>query len=333
MERVRQEIEALCAPLGGVVGVAARDLTTGAELLLRAEEAYPLASVFKVPLMVTVLRHVDEGRVDLHERLRLEEDDKSPGGILAFCHAGLEPTVSDLLYFMITQSDNTATDLLWRRVGLGALAEEMGRLGLGSIDCFMPDREFFLLEVGACPSWRDLAPQDLVQTVVDARARGELPALLAAIMEEGRTIDGAAFQRLSDELFGRNGEREYRRGFVIDQGLDNTGSPHDLLELLAMLAEQRCASPPSCRLMAEILTRQEWRDRIPAGLPDHLLVGNKTGSVNGTVNDAALAWRPDGGAAVMVVLTRGLSREASARAPSVLADIAAVLWRAFEERR
>jgi beta-lactamase class A len=333
MERVRHEIEALCAPLGGVVGVAARDLTTGAELLLHADEAYPLASVFKVPLMVTVLRQVDEGRIDLRERLRLEEDDKSPGGILAFCHAGLEPTVSDLLYFMITQSDNTATDLLWRRAGLDAVAEEMGRLGLASIDCFMPDREFFLLEVGACPSWRDLASQDLVQTVVDARARDELPALLAAIMEEGRTIDGTAFQRLSDELFGRNGEREYRRGYVIDQGLDNTGSPHDLLELLAMIAEQRCASPPSCRLMAEILTRQEWRDRIPAGLPDDLLVGNKTGSVNGTINDAALVWRPDGCAAVMVVLTRGLSREASARAPGVLADIAAVLWRAFEERR
>ncbi|MBM3146940.1 MAG: serine hydrolase, partial [Actinobacteria bacterium] len=225
------------------------------------------------------------------------------------------------------------TDLLWRRAGLGAVTGEMSRLCLASIDCFMPDREFFLLEVGACPSWRDLAPQDLVRTVVDTRARGGLPALLAAVLEEGRSVDGPAFQRLSDELFGRNGEREYRRGFVIDQGLDNTGSPRDLLELLAMIAEQRCASPPSCRLMAEILTRQEWRDRIPAGLPDDLLVGNKTGSVNGTVNDAAVVWRPDGGAVVIVVFTKGLSQAASERAPGVLADIAAMLWRAFEERR
>ncbi|MBM3148283.1 MAG: serine hydrolase, partial [Actinobacteria bacterium] len=78
MERVRHEIEALCAPLGGGVGVAARDLTSGAELLLQADDVYPLASVFKVPLMVTVLRQVDDGRIDLHERVRLDEDDKSP---------------------------------------------------------------------------------------------------------------------------------------------------------------------------------------------------------------------------------------------------------------
>lgn len=333
MERALQEISDLCEPLGGTVGVAARDLRSGAEIRLNAETSFPLASVFKVPLMVAAMRRVDDGRLDLDERLVLRERDKSPGGILCFCHDGLQPTVSDLLFLMITQSDNTATDLLWRRVGLTAIDEEMGRLGLSSIDCFMPDREFFLLEVGACATWRDLTPAGLVDTVLAARAGGRLPDLLGSVLEEGRDLDGLAFQRLSDDLFGRDGERAYERGFVIDQGLDNTGSPADILELYAMIAEQRCASGPSCRLMAEILTRQEWRDRIPAGLPEGVLVGNKTGSVGGTVNDAALAWREDGSAVAIVLLTKGLSQVASRQAPAVLAAVAGSVWRAFTERR
>lgn len=333
MERVRPEVETLCATLDGTVGVAARDLDTGAGFFARADEAYPLASVFKVPLMVTVLRRVDEGALGLDERLPLHEQDKSPGGVLSLCRAGLEPTVRDLLCFMITQSDNTATDMLWRRVGLPAIPREMRALGLTHIDCFMPNREFFLLEVGACATWRDLDPAELVRTVLEARRRGELPALLDDVIAEGHDVDGAAFQRLSDAVFGHNGERQYEHGLVIDQGLDNTGSPRSVLELLTMIAEGRCASTPSCDLMAEILTRQEWRDRIPAGLPGDLLVGNKTGSVNGTVNDAALIRRPDGGATVIVIFAKGLSRAASERAPVVLAAIAGALWRAFEEQR
>lgn len=331
MERAQQEIASLCEQLGGTIGIAARDLRSGAEIRLAADVDYPLASVFKVPLMVAALRHVDEGRLSLQERLVLREHDKSPGGILCFCGDGLELTVSDLLYFTITQSDNTATDLLWRRIGLPAINQAMRQVGLGGIDCFMPDREFFLLEVGACATWRDLTPRELVDTVLTARDDGRLPALLESVLEEGRGVDGAAFQRLSDELFGRDGEREYERGLVIDQGLDNTGSPADILELFTMIAEQRCASGPSCRLMTEILTRQEWRDRIPAGLPAGMLVGNKTGSVGGTVNDAALAWRDDGSAVAIVVMAKGLSQTASRQAPAVLGAVAGRAWQAFEE--
>ena len=46
--------------------------------------------------------------------------------------------------------------------------------------------------------------------------------------------------------------------------------------------------------MVEVMSRQEWRDKIPAGLPDGLLVANKTGGVSGTSNDAAIVYTPAG---------------------------------------
>jgi beta-lactamase class A len=142
-------LDDLGAELGGTVGVCARNLATGVTVAHRADERFPLASVFKVPVMVEVMRQVDRGVLRLDERLTLTEADKSPGSTLIHCHPGLALTVRDLLYLMITLSDNTATDMLWRRVGLGSVNATMRALGLASIDCSLPDREYFLMGCGA----------------------------------------------------------------------------------------------------------------------------------------------------------------------------------------
>jgi beta-lactamase class A len=323
--RVRDHIAAIAADLGGTVGVAARNLASQAGVSVGADDLYPLASCFKVPVMVEVMRQVDAGALRLDDRLTLDEADKSPGSTLLHCHAGLQPTIRDLLYLMITLSDNTATDMLWRQVGLGAVNDTMRLLGLDSIDCFMPDREYFLIEAGAGSEWQGLSGEEMV-----ARWRaldtGERKNAFARVLEENANLSGAAFLRLSDERWGRDGELGYEDSFAFDQALDNQGSPRDMAELLAMIAEQRCASAPSCRLMIEIMQRQEWRDKIPAGLPAGVLAANKTGGVSGTSNDAAIVRTPSGAPIVMVVYCKGLSYAALDRAPAAIAASAAALY-------
>ena len=115
---VHDDVAAIAARLGGTVGVAARNLASGAEIHVAADELFPMASCFKIPIMVEVMRQVDAGALRLDDRLTLTEADKSPGSTLIHCHEGLRPSVRDLLYLMITLSDNTATDMLWRLVGL-----------------------------------------------------------------------------------------------------------------------------------------------------------------------------------------------------------------------
>ena len=121
-----------------------------------------MASCFKIPIMVEVMRRVDAGALRLDDRLTLTEADKSPGSTLIHCQEGLRPSVRDLLYLMITLSDNTATDMLWRLVGLGAVNETMRDLGLQAIDCFMPNREYYLMECGAGSDWRGLSGAETV---------------------------------------------------------------------------------------------------------------------------------------------------------------------------
>ena len=132
----------------------------------------------------------------------------------------------------------------------------------------MPGREFFLLEIGMGSDWAGLSGPQIVarwrelDTGPEARRH-----IYDRLLVEHRHLTGAEFVRLYDEHWGLDGTKDYEDSFAVDQALDNPGSPRDMMELLAMIAESRCASPPSCRLMVEILMRQEWRDKIPAGLP------------------------------------------------------------------
>jgi beta-lactamase class A len=323
---IHDSVAAIAAELGGTVGVAARNLASGAEVHIAADALYPMASCFKIPIMVEVMRQVDAGTLRLDDRLTLTEADKSPGSTLIHCHEGLRPSVRDLLYLMITLSDNTATDMLWRLAGLGAVNETMRRLGLETIDCFMPNREYFLIESGAGEEWAGLSGAEIVARWRELEARGEHEDALLRVREENARLSGAGFLHLYERRWGRDESLGYEDSFVVDQALDNQASPRDMAALLAMVAQHRCASAPSCRLMIEVMSQQEWREKIPAGLPEGLLVANKTGGVSGTSNDAAIVSTPCGAPIVMVVFWKGLSHEAKGRADGAIAAIAGVLY-------
>jgi len=323
---VHASITSIAAPLGGVVGVAARNLASGAEAFVNADDLFPMASCFKIPVMVEVMRRVDAGSLRLADRLVLTEADKCPGSTLIHCHAGLRPSVRDLLYLMITLSDNTATDMLWRRVGLGSVNETMSALGLETIDCFMPGREYFLIGCGAGQEWAGLSGPQIAARWREIEAHGGREDAFRRVLEENARLGGASFQHLYERRWGRDESLGYDDAVVVDQALDNRGSPRDMAALLASIAKADCATPPSCRLMIEVLAQQEWREKIPAGLPDGLQVANKTGGVAGTSNDAAIVFTPCGAPLVMVVYWKGLSHEAKRRADGAIAEIAAVLY-------
>jgi len=323
---VHGSVAAIAAELGGTVGVSARNLASGAETHIAADELYPMASCFKIPIMVEVMRRVDAGALRLEDRLTLTEADKSPGSTLIHCQEGLRPSVCDLLYLMITLSDNTATDMLWRLVGLGSVNETMRLLGLHSIDCSMPNREYFLFASGAGDEWAGLTGPEIVDRWREITARGERDDALRRILEDNARLSGAGFLHLYERRWGRDESLGYEDSFVVDQALDNQCSPRDMAELLATIAQGHCASTPSCRLMVEVMSRQEWREKIPAGLPDGLLVANKTGGVSGTSNDAAIVYTPNGAPLVMVVFWKGLTRDAIGRADAAIAAIARVVY-------
>jgi beta-lactamase class A len=93
-------------------------LETGEEIAINADQQMDTMSVIKIPLMVEAFRQIQEGKFSLTDRVTLTDAAKRPGtGVIRSLDAGDSLTVKDLLTLMIIVSDNTATDLMYDKVG------------------------------------------------------------------------------------------------------------------------------------------------------------------------------------------------------------------------
>ena len=100
------------------VGVYVKNLRTGEEAMVNADQAFSSASVIKIPIMVRAFQLADQKRLNLDERVEIRRSEFRDGtGVFQFLDVGLRPTVKDLITQMIITSDNTATDLMTTKIG------------------------------------------------------------------------------------------------------------------------------------------------------------------------------------------------------------------------
>jgi beta-lactamase class A len=128
---LQSELSAMSLHAPGNVGIMVEDLNTGLTTSVNAGAQMPAASTIKVPVMVEVFKRLAQGDFDLNRTVTLQQSDRDWGwGDLSDARKGSKYTVSRLLTLMITESDNTATNMLIRLVGRSAINREMADLGL-----------------------------------------------------------------------------------------------------------------------------------------------------------------------------------------------------------
>jgi beta-lactamase class A len=130
LAKLRARVQAVDARLDGVLGVYVRDLTTGETVELRPDEAFPTASSIKLAVLYELYRQAEEGRVDLAEVTRPPLPRVGGGGILQELGDHVSLTWRDLAVLMIGWSDNEATNVLVRRIGLDSANRRLDSLGL-----------------------------------------------------------------------------------------------------------------------------------------------------------------------------------------------------------
>ena len=116
--------------LGGDTGVDLKNLVTGETREYAADKPVVAASVIKIPVMIEVFRQARDGLLDFNEIHRLADDERLPScGTLKAMHTGIEMTLLDLTKLMIIVSDNAATNILIRRVGMDSVNQTLRELG------------------------------------------------------------------------------------------------------------------------------------------------------------------------------------------------------------
>ncbi len=184
------ELAALSSHAPGRVGIAVEDLATGLTSGVNASASLPAASTIKIPVMVEVFKQMERGTLDLGTVVHLEKRDRDWGwGDMADAPSGTHRTVQQLLWLMITRSDNTATNMLIRRVGRAHINATMAGLGLHSThlgDYIRSETETIRYALRTSP--RDMvALLDRIarDTLIDPWASREMLAILAGQTHNG----------------------------------------------------------------------------------------------------------------------------------------------------
>ncbi|MGI4745213.1 MAG: class A beta-lactamase [Janthinobacterium lividum] len=111
-------IAALERQHGGRLGVFVQDTGTGRTLAHRADERFLLQSTFKGPLAAMVFTRVEAGQDDLAHLVPYGTHDLLPASPITTAHVSAGAlTVGTLVKAILERSDNTAANLLLRRVG------------------------------------------------------------------------------------------------------------------------------------------------------------------------------------------------------------------------
>lgn len=250
-------LEQAIGKVRGVVGVAARHLVTGKQLRHNADMVFFTASTLKVPLLVELYRQVDQGRIDLDQRIALADSMRVPGsGVLKELGAGLQPTIRDLAVLMVIISDNVATDILYNLVGRENLGQTVRELGLRKTRIPMTTRELLYSIVG---------------------------------LDIGNPTH--TYRLASDKLFLRQFVPE-ADGFSEEKS--DVSSPEDMCRLLEMVYRGQVLSPRSREAVLDILSRQQLNTVIPHLLPVGTQVAHKTGSYQGVRCDVGIVYAPNG---------------------------------------
>lgn len=120
---LRRRIDRHRDPFSGTLGLWAHDLRSGEELAVGADELFPSASTIKLWVLRELFRQAETGALDPdQERVELRAGDAAIGsGVLKDLTPGLSLTLRDAATLMVTVSDNTATNLLIRRLGTRAV--------------------------------------------------------------------------------------------------------------------------------------------------------------------------------------------------------------------
>jgi len=111
---ISQKLEKVSQGLVGRIGVAAQEIGSGARVTVNGDEAFVMASTYKVAIATTLLERVDKGELKLTDLIDVPLETMVVGPnpiVMNFVHPGIKLSVANLIEPMITESDNTATDI------------------------------------------------------------------------------------------------------------------------------------------------------------------------------------------------------------------------------
>jgi beta-lactamase class A len=264
-ERLRNQIEGTIRAIDGEVGVAAKHLETGEEIFVNGDTYFPMASVFKVPIIVEVMAQILEGRFTLEDEISIQKTDQHLGsGYLSSLDApGIKLSVRNLVNLMMMVSDNSATDILLTKVGAENVTNRLRSFGLEKITVNRTCQHLIMDAVGMDYDKYKNLPLDVV----------------VSSLRRERREDPESYEQASENF---------------SQVIKDQSSPKAMNRLLELIFKKEILDEASCDFILSVMMKcQTGERRLKGDLPRYVHIAHKTGTIGGTVNNAGIVYLPD----------------------------------------
>lgn len=268
-------LDGLLAAFPGRAGLVVKDLAGGRTYAHDASRRFPTASIFKVPIMVELLRQVEAGVRRFDERYRVHGGLCRHGTHADDCAVDSTWSLLDLCARMIAQSDNVATDLILEVIGLESVNRTMDALGFADTRVSMPIGRWHYSVVGL----------------------GDAPI--------NAKNDAIGNERV------RSGHIDFRGPGYSDSLHNNVASARDMADMLERMYGDQLLSPSASRRMLGMLRRCEHRGMIPRHIDPGVPVAHKIGQsarIRADVGIVELPRRPVVIAAMTLAVEEGEAR-------------------------
>ncbi|CAN5259949.1 serine hydrolase [soil metagenome] len=240
MSDIAERVAAVFADAGATGWLHATAVDGTAEVDVDADRPVAIASVYKLPLLVAMMRMVDRDDLDPTERVTLSPRDRTAGltGISTLMD---DVTMSwrDLAAMMMSVSDNAAADAILQRVGVE--------------------------EVGAALQQLGMTRSRILGGTADAYSRlhidtgtTDLAAAMKALEDTDRPIDPRAYDPLQA----------------------SSATAREMTSLLSAVWTDRAASAAGCEFIRTLMSRQVRANRLASGFAfPGVAVAGKTGTL------------------------------------------------------
>lgn len=293
---VEAELARIARTSGGEVGVLARHLESGLTLSLNDDEAFPMASTFKVAVAGAILTQVDAGKLSLEQMIPVDPAMvlSSEGIAETFPFPGVSASVHNLIESMLTHSDNTATNVLTQLAG-----------GPAAVTAWVKS-------VG----------------IEGMRIDGDTNGIVGRFF--GLPASSESVENQLKKLIAAHPELEQqdsKPNAQFDDDPRDTTTPKAMVTLLSKIVGAHILSAASTEVLLGSMQRcVTGLKRLRAMLPPGSDVKDKTGTIGGTVNDVGIITLPEGHGRVVIAVYIKKSTKPIEERERVIAQIGRLVY-------
>ena len=295
-QTVAAKIVRVVKGLAGRIGFAAQEIGGDKVIAFNGDQTFAMASTYKVAIAMTVLDRVDRGELRLDQLVEVPPDMYVTGVVAlaeTFPHRGIQLSVANLIEVMITESDNTTTDVsMGLAGGAAAVTAHLRRLGITDFRVDRTTREILMDFYGLPGATPDIVAEGIRKN----------PALVMAQIDPNPAFEADP--------------RDH-------------ATPLAMLQMLLAIDGGKALSPKSREFLLGVMSRtRSGPGRIKGLLPMGTPVAHKTGTAGGIANDVGYITLPDGRRFAIAVFTNSSETSVSDR-DRAIAEIARMLFDHF----